>query len=169
MTYELLPGEELAKLIHYAGDLNANSLGRSMVLQRYIDKNLRLFPLNWDSLSALKTDYVLVDGDQVTIPVLNTDVENRVEIKGPVYFPGAYALKGDERISDLIAKAGGLREQILLKRAYLIRTEKDDTRKYLPLNVEEILKQSNSVDNITLKRTMYFCSIANLIFSIGLQ
>lgn len=152
MTYELLPGEELAKLIHYAGDLNANSLGRSMVLQRYIDKNLRLFPLNWDSLSALKTDYVLVDGDQVTIPVLNTDVENRVEIKGPVYFPGAYALKGDERISDLIAKAGGLREQILLKRAYLIRTEKDDTRKYLPLNVEEILKQSNSVDNITLKK-----------------
>ena len=152
MTYELLPGEELAKLIHYAGDLNANSLGRSMVLQRYIDKNLRLFPLNWDSLSALKTDYVLVDGDQVTIPVLNTDVENRVEIKGPVYFPGAYALKDDERISDLIAKAGGLREQILLKRAYLIRTEKDDTRKYLPLNVEEILQQSNNVDNITLKK-----------------
>ena len=74
MTYELLPGEQLAKLINYAGDLNANSMGRSMVLQRYIDKNLSLFPLNWDSLTALKTDYILVDGDQVTIKCAEVDL-----------------------------------------------------------------------------------------------
>ena len=109
------------------------------------------------SADDIKDVHKIMDEEGIRVPVIAKiekpqAVENRVEIKGPVYFPGAYALKGDERISDLIAKSGGLREQILLKRAYLIRTEKDDTRKYVPINIQEIVNQSNSEDNILLKK-----------------
>jgi protein involved in polysaccharide export with SLBB domain len=65
-----------------------------------------------------------------------------------VYFP---IVEGD-RVSELITKAGGLREQILLKRAYLVRTEKDETRKYIPLNVETIMGNMGGEGNIVLKK-----------------
>lgn len=152
MVYELLPSENLTKIIQYAGSLNADALRRNMVLSRFVDKNIQLIPVNYDSLVLAKTDFVLNDGDQITVPSINSDLDNQVVIKGPVFFPGNYALKPNEKISDLIAKAGGLREQALLKRAFIIRTEKDNTRSYLPLNIDFILSNTQGQDNFMLKR-----------------
>jgi protein involved in polysaccharide export with SLBB domain len=152
MTYELLPNEELTQLIKYTGGLNANAMASRSQVQRYISKNQRLLPVNLDSLAQLKLDFALQNGDAVTIGRVNDDLENRVEVKGPVYFPGVFPIVLGDRVSDLILKAGGLREQILLKRAYLVRTEKDDTRKYIPLNVEAIVRNTNDEGNVVLQK-----------------
>jgi protein involved in polysaccharide export with SLBB domain len=150
MTYELLPTEQLSHLFKYAGGFQPNALAANTQVQRYIDKNQRLFPVNWDSLSKLTADFNLKAGDVVVVGVVNEDLENQVEIKGPVYFPGTYALLPGYRVRDLIQKAGGLREQTLLKRAYIVRTEKDETRRYIPLHVEALMTNANDVENIAL-------------------
>lgn len=152
MTYELLPGEQLSHLVRYAGGFNANALASHTQVQRYIGKNQSLLPVQWDSLQALKQDFTLNNGDAVSIATVNQDLENKIEVKGPVYFPGVYPLKPGEKVSDLIQKAGGLKEQILLKRAYLVRTEKDDTRQYIPLNVAILLEDSSAEGNVLLKK-----------------
>ena len=152
MTYELLPNEELTQLIKYTGGLNANAMASRSQVQRYISKNQRLLPVNLDSLAQLKLDFALQNGDAVTIGRVNDDLENRVEVKGPVYFPGVFPIVLGDRVSDLILKAGGLREQILLKRAYLVRTEKDETRKYIPLNVETLVRNSSDEGNVVLQK-----------------
>ena len=152
MTYELLPNEELTQLIKYTGGLNANAMASRSQVQRYISKNQRLLPVNLDSLAQLKLDFALQNGDAVTIGRVNDDLENRVEVKGPVYFPGVFPIVLGDRVSDLILKAGGLREQILLKRAYLVRTEKDETRKYIPLNVEAIVRNTSDEGNVVLQK-----------------
>jgi protein involved in polysaccharide export with SLBB domain len=150
MTYELLPQEQLSSLLRYAGGAQANALLANLRVQRYVGKNRMLIPVNLDSLQTLKQDFVLQDGDAVTLGNVNEDVENQVEIKGPVYFPGTYALLPGHRVTDLIQKAGGLREQTLLKRAYLVRTEKDETSRYIPLNVEALMANTNDAGNIIL-------------------
>ena len=152
MTYELLSNEQLSHLVRYAGGLNANALASNTQVQRYIGKNQSLLPVQWDSLQALKQDFLLNNGDAVNIGNVNQDLENKIEVKGPVYFPGVYPLIAGERVTDLIQKGGGLKEQILLKRAYVVRTEKDDTRKYIPLNVASLLENPNSEGNIALKK-----------------
>jgi protein involved in polysaccharide export with SLBB domain len=152
MTYELLPGEELSQLIKFTGGLNANAMASRSQVKRYVGKNLSLLPINLDSITQLKQDYKLQNGDAVNIGNVNADLENSVEVKGPVYFPGVFPIVEGDRVSELITKAGGLREQILLKRAYLVRTEKDETRKYIPLNVQTILGNVASDGNVLLKK-----------------
>ena len=152
MTYELLPGEELTQLIKFTGGLNANAMASRSQVKRYVGKNLSLLPINLDSITQLKQDYKLQNGDAVNIGNLNADLENSVEVKGPVYFPGVFPIVEGDRVSELITKAGGLREQILLKRAYLVRTEKDETRKYIPLNVQTILGNVAADGNVLLKK-----------------
>ncbi len=152
MTYELLPTEQLSHLFKYAGGFQPNALSSNTQVQRYIDKNQRLFPVNWDSLSKLNADFNLKAGDAVVVGVVNEDLENQVEIKGPVYFPGVFPLVSGERVLDLIQKAGGLKEQAMLKRAYLVRTEKDDTRRYIPLEVSALVNSVENVNNIVLRK-----------------
>jgi protein involved in polysaccharide export with SLBB domain len=152
MTYEMLPGEELSQLIKFTGGLNANAMASRSQVKRYVGKNLSLLPINLDSITQLKQDYKLQNGDAVNIGNVNADLENSVEVKGPVYFPGVFPIVEGDRVSELITKAGGLREQILLKRAYLVRTEKDETRKYIPLNVETILGNVAADGNVLLKK-----------------
>jgi polysaccharide export outer membrane protein len=152
MTYELQSQEQLSHLLRYAGGLNADALVSNTQVKRYVGKNQSLLPVQWDSLQALKLDFILLDGDMVKLSQINDDLENQVEIRGPVYFPGTYPLMSGDKVSTLIEKAGGLKEQAMLKRAYLVRTEKDDTRRYIPLNVFTILDNDISSEDELLKK-----------------
>jgi polysaccharide export outer membrane protein len=152
MTYELLPNEQLSNLFKYAGGFQPNALASNTQVQRYIDKNQRLLPVNWDSLSKLNADFNLKAGDAVVVGLVNEDLENQVEIKGPVFFPGVFPLVTGDRVLDLIQKAGGIKEQAMLKRAYLVRTEKDETRKYIPLQVSSLLDNKDNPNNILLMK-----------------
>ena len=152
MTYELLPNEQLSNLFKYAGGFQPNALASNTQVQRYIDKNQRLMPVNWDSLSKLNADFNLKAGDAVVVGVVNEDLENQVEIKGPVFFPGVFPLVAGDRVLNLIQKAGGIKEQAMLKRAYLVRTEKDETRKYIPLQVSSLLDNKDNPNNILLMK-----------------
>jgi protein involved in polysaccharide export with SLBB domain len=152
MTYELLPNEQLSNLFKYAGGFQPNALASNTQVQRYIDKNQRLLPVNWDSLSKLNADFNLKAGDAVVVGVVNEDLENQVEIKGPVFFPGVFPLVIGDRVLDLIQKAGGIKEQAMLKRAYLVRTEKDETRKYIPLEISSLLSNTENPNNIPLMK-----------------
>jgi protein involved in polysaccharide export with SLBB domain len=152
MTYELLPNEQLSNLFKYAGGFQPNALASNTQVQRYIDKNQRLLPVNWDSLNKLSADFNLKAGDAVVVGVVNEDLENQVEIKGPVFFPGVFPLVTGDRVLDLIQKAGGIKEQAMLKRAYLVRTEKDETRKYIPLEISSLLSNTENPNNIPLRK-----------------
>ncbi len=152
MTYELLPNEQLSNLFKYAGGFQPNALASNTQVQRYIDKNQRLLPVNWDSLSKLNADFNLKAGDAVVVGVVNEELENQVEIKGPVFFPGVFPLVIGDRVLDLIQKAGGIKEQAMLKRAYLVRTEKDETRKYIPLEISSLLSNTENPNNIPLRK-----------------
>ncbi len=94
-------------------DQNANDISDILLLK--INKDLSL--TNDDKLITLEPfDHVVVR------PNPNFRTERFVKVEGEVFFPGDYAIKNvNEKISDVIRRAGGLNEFAYPKGATLIR------------------------------------------------
>lgn len=74
--------------------------------------------------------------------------QKKVSVKGEVKYQGSYVIiNKNERISDLVKRAGGLTPFAYLKGATLIRKKIDETAK----NQEELLKSINQKDSMTNK------------------
>ena len=53
-------------------------------------------------------------------------------------FAGDFNLSKNDKVSDLIKKAGGLKVDANLESAYLVRTKQDQTKEYFRLSLKEI-------------------------------
>ena len=97
-----------------------------------ISKNLQL--------DITASSYKLMPYDEVFIRTSpNYELQQFVTMQGQLVFPGVYGLeKKDERLSELVARAGGLNNQAYPQGAKLIRknilTESEKTRKKEQLN-----------------------------------
>lgn len=93
--------------------------------------------------------FLLQDGDKIIVrsdPAYYKD--NYVIIDGLVRFKGSYAIsKRGERLSELIARAGGLLPDAFLEGASIVRNQKR-----LVVNFEEALKNKNSEENVLLQK-----------------
>lgn len=91
-------------------------------------------------------EFVLKSNDYVSIrSEPNSDMQKVVEILGAIKYPGNYILKNsDEKISDLIIRAGGLKENSYPKASRFTRN-----KKMIKIDLEKILKNPNS--NIDIK------------------
>lgn len=75
-------------------------------------------------------DVALQSGDVIFVPLVGP----QAAIQGEVKRPGIYELKGGEKISDLLALAGGPTAEAYLGRLMLDRVSQDDSRKVIDLN-----------------------------------
>ncbi len=94
---------------------NPDSQDISDIITFDIDKNL--------NLSSADKDFVLMPFDHVTIRKNpNFRVERFVQVTGEVLYPGQYAITNiGDRISDVLARSGGLNEFAYAEGATLIR------------------------------------------------
>ena len=155
--YELKDGENLSKLISYAGGLNtAAYTGRAQVNRiipfaerKNFELERKIIDVNLDSvLFQTNNDFKLFDKDEVTIfPVLNK-LENYVTIDGAVYRPGTYALEKVSNISELIKESYGLLPEAYLGKADITRTRPDETKEFLTFDLGRAL---NGDPNANLK------------------
>jgi len=77
------------------------------------------------------------------------ELQRIVTISGEVNFPGTYALKTrDERLADLVQRAGGLTSEAYPEGAVFIRKEGDVGR--VAIDVPEALKKRRSPENLLL-------------------
>ena len=87
--------------------------------------------------------------------------QTTVDIRGEVAFPGAYALtKRTERLSDLVAKAGGVNQWAYVKGARLSRqmSAEEETRMRSTMEVMDSARDSIDTDMLNLN-TRYFVGI----------
>ena len=130
-SFELLDGENLNSLLHYAGGLTPKAFLNKVTIQRYEGIQTKLININLDSLLKTKSDFQLMNGDVITINPIPETVINQVKIIGPVTSPGVFSFTQGQRISDLI-NGNPLRPDALLDRGYIIRTNDDLSKQYLP-------------------------------------
>ena len=147
--YEILPGETLAQVIHYASGFTDIAYKNRILVKQKTTNELKIKDLN----ATTYADYQPFSGDIIHVDKILERYENRIQIKGAVYRPGDYSLSSGETLTvkDLIAKADGLVENVFLPKASLIRQEDDLTTSYINIQLLEAM-QGNPEYNITLKK-----------------
>ena len=128
--YPLGDGMGAADLVRLAGGLNRGAYGESADLTRYLveggnrvlGERMRV-PIAAALSGTADADTRLRDGDVLTIGELAgwNDVGATITVKGEVAHPGAYGIREGERLSSILARAGGLRAD-----AYAYRRVQDD-------------------------------------------
>ncbi len=147
MCYEMKAGESVETVIGYAGGFTGDAYKANLRLVRKDGVEYQLFTV--DSLDF--SDFMLCDGDSLTVEPIVDRYKNKVDIQGAVYRPGAYQLSDRiSTLSQLIRKAEGLKGDAFTNRALLYREREDLTREVISVNLKSLL--DGSVEDISLQR-----------------
>jgi polysaccharide export outer membrane protein len=144
LIYQLKEKESLSDLINLAGGIRFNARLANIQVFRTENEKVRIIDINaYDIVSGL-VKFELLDGDRVFIRGINDEITNKSQVIGEVAYPGIYELRKGEKVTDLIAKSGGLKGEAYLKRAYVIRIAKDFQIQYIPINLEALVNVDSS-------------------------
>ncbi len=149
-TYELLEGEGIVELIQYAGGLQRGAALASIDMFRY-EGDRRVFKeIPYASIIKNRENYILHNGDQISIRQIDERLENYVTILGEVRNPGNYEFHPDLTIKDLIL-LGRLMPTSRRDQAYIRRTNVDGNITTIPISIESIIAGDGSALNFQLQ------------------
>lgn len=146
MFYEMRHGETIADLIAFAGGFT-NEANRNVInITRRQGGKFSSFTIN----AADYGEFLLADGDMLSVAGSIDRYENRVQIKGAVYREGYYAIDDKVKtVKQLIERADGLREDAFLARAVLYREKPDWTLEVEAVDLASLM--SGAIADITLR------------------
>jgi polysaccharide export outer membrane protein len=143
--YELAGSEGIKALMGLAGGLNPNAYLKRVQIKRFtINEGERVIDLDLEPMLAdAKADFAMADGDDVSF-FPNIQVRRPVvEILGEgIKRPGTYEHRPGMTLKDLVQQAEGLREDIFLERADLVRTEDDFSKKLTKFALKDLYKEA---------------------------
>lgn len=121
--------------------INENQPTKSIVATVAVDKNL-----------GMSSEFKLEPFDQIVVrSVPEFELQQFVNIEGEVKYPGSYALIDDnEKLTNIIKRAGGLTKESFPKGATLYR--KEGGTGYVVLRLDKALKNNKNIHNFILKK-----------------
>ncbi len=135
--FELLPGENLHELINgYSGGFQKTAYTAIIKAERKTDRERRLIDIRKENMIS----FIPQDGDVFSIDRILDRYENAINILGAVFRPGRYSFQTGMKVSDLINKADGLREDAFSERALLYRLKSDKTKEIVALDLRNVLR-----------------------------
>jgi polysaccharide export outer membrane protein len=167
-TYELKKGEGIKELLEFSGGVNPSAASHKLTLQRYFPDGRSDFidlALPQDYLSG-KMKMPLQDGDKVNLTRSTETSANYLVITGPVKYPGTYEATGVASVTQLVAKAGGLREDAYLGRVHVVRFGPDGSSSLMAYSLD-----STAIDSISLqpKDNVLLYSVKDMYLADSLQ
>ena len=149
-NYELKGSESLKDIIKFAGGLKDNASTANCLIKRYASDREEIINVALQNVLDGQESFELKNGDYIVVESVKRKYDNFLTIEGAVDFPGEYAVTKNLKLSEILRKAklnGETRNDIV----YVIRTNKDNTVNYLTTNIDEILKNPNSSNNLLLQ------------------
>ncbi|UQD56112.1 SLBB domain-containing protein [Flavobacterium sp. K5-23] len=129
--FELKPGESFSDLISFASGFNEYAYTASV---NVIQKTAKEFKVK--DIKAIEfNSYKPQTGDVFNVSKILNKFENRIKIEGAVFRPETYSFYEGMRVSNLIAKADGLKEDAYGKRARITRLKPDLTTEVVNVNL----------------------------------
>jgi protein involved in polysaccharide export with SLBB domain len=157
--FEVIGNETFNQILEYAGGFSDNAYSAMVKIIQKNDKEKSVKDLSKSEFGK----YQPQSGDVVSISKIINRYQNRVVLSGAVYRPDVYELQAGMRISDLINKADGLKEDAFTGRAQLIRTKPNLLKEMISINLSKALEKNTS-ENILLQREdeLYINSILEI-------
>lgn len=148
--FDFTEGMQVEDLIAMAGGLTESADANFIEVSRRLkDGNFETlsekFNLSASSLGDKKNKFTLKPFDIVSVRYLKGYTpQKNVTVKGEVNFPGNYSLiSKNERISDLLSRAGGITKYAYIEGASLVRKLKDIQDKKQTEQLEEIVEKDS--------------------------
>ncbi|GAB1415663.1 SLBB domain-containing protein [Paludibacter sp.] len=138
--YEVKQGESLADILQYAGGFRVDANRSIVSIFRFKDSQRTVI----DIPEAYIASSLVKSGDSIYIAKIDMVYDNRVELTGAVYRPGAYALTQDLSVKKLIEKAGGVLDEAFVNMATIKRQKKNDIPEIISFNLGKVLSGENA-------------------------
>lgn len=145
--FEIEEEETFADLISFASGFTEVAYAASVNVVQKTDREYKVRDINADEFAS----FIPQSGDIYKVTRILNRYENRINISGAVFRPNSYSFTPGMRISDLVAKADGLREDAYTQRARLIRLKDDLTSEIVEINLADALA-GDPAANVELKR-----------------
>ena len=151
--------ENFNQFLQYAGGFDDTAYTAWVKVIQKNDKEKAVKDLSAKEFAS----YIPQGGDIIQVSKILDRFQNRVKLSGAVFRPDFYELTEGMRISDLIQKADGLKEDAYVGRAQLIRLKPNLLKELVSINLSKAL-QKGSEENIYLQREdeLYINSIVDL-------
>ncbi len=156
--FELLDGENLDTLLMFAGGFTPIAYRENLYVEQVGTNEFRSRDLLLEEFS----DYYPASGDVITVGSILNRFINRVTISGAIMRPGSYGWDEGMMLSNLITRAGGMEESVLLSRGLIYRSSRFHTNEYIRFVPQMIKDGSADVplmdgDSVVLadRRTMF--------------
>ena len=157
--FELTNTESFKQFLQYAGGFDDTAYTAWVKVIQKNDKEKAVKDLAQNQF----TSYQPQGGDIIQVSKILDRFQNRVKLTGAVFRPDVYELTPGMRISDLVQRADGIREDAFIGRAQLIRLKPNLLKELVTINLSKAL-QKDPNENIFLQREdeLYVNSIVDL-------
>ncbi len=146
--FEPLPTENLAFIFeNFVGGFADNAYKDLLKVERITNTERKLIDINY----SIANSFIPADGDIITAESITANhYENRVTLTGEVFRPGVFSIDNKLTLSNLIKRAGGVKESAFLSRVNINRLNKDYTPSIISVNLSDIL--NGKAEDILLTR-----------------
>jgi len=145
--FEMKNGETFSDLLNFASGFSESAYTASVNVIQKTGKELKVHDINESEYNS----YTPKLGDVFRVTKILNRFENRIKIEGAVFRPDYYSFNEGMRISDLIARAEGLKEDAYTKRSRIIRLKSDLTTEIVNVDLNAALSGELNAD-VELKR-----------------
>lgn len=145
--FEMKKEESFADLLVFASGFNEFAYTASVNVLQKTGKEFKVHDINESDYKS----YLPQSGDVFKVTKILNRFENRIKIEGAVFRPDYYSFNEGMRISDLITRAEGLKEDAYTKRARIIRLKFDLSTEIVNVDLGAALSGDLNAD-IELKR-----------------
>ncbi|URM37357.1 SLBB domain-containing protein [Flavobacterium anhuiense] len=145
--FEMKKGEKFSDLLNFASGFNEFAYTASVNVLQKTGKEFKVHDINESAYNS----YQPQSGDVFRVTKILNRFENRIKIEGAVFRPDYYSFTEGMRISDLVIRAEGLKEDAYSKRARIIRLKTDLTTEIVNVDLGAALSGDLNAD-IELKR-----------------
>lgn len=145
--FEMKTGETFLDLLSFASGFNEFAYTASVNVEQKTGKEFKVQDINEKDYST----YIPRSGDVFKVSRILDRFENRIKIEGAVFRPDAYSFTEGMRVSDLVSRAEGLKEDAYTKRAKIIRLKSDLSAEIVNIDLGAALNGDLN-SNIQLKR-----------------
>ncbi len=139
--FEIFPTDNLHTLIYdLCGGFQRSAYTALIKAERITEREKMLVDIPKASFES----FFPKDGDTYTIDKVLDRYENVVTLTGAVYRSGKFSFTQGMRLSDLIKKGDGLREDAYREKAILYRKRDNETKEIISININKIFTDTSA-------------------------